>query len=747
MFVLKFIFLLFIATATQFSWAIDSSALLPPDQAFKLTSTVVSENRIVLNWDIQSGYYLYQDKIKVRSKTASINIADLDMPQGKTKQDEFFGDVSIYRNQVQVPLRLARQGASQQLELLVQHQGCADIGVCYPPQKQTLQFTLPKIAASTHSLQKVSADPLTSLFDKAKGLGLGIFQDELLPADQAFQFFATVIDESKVKVSWLIADKYYLYREKFAFQLQQSPGVGIGIFNIPRGKRTYDEAFGDVEIFYQEVEFVLPLLRNTPGPQAINLLAKFQGCADIGVCYPPMEKTVSLELPALTSGINTTTIKPGVQLSEQDQIIKALHHGTLWLTLLSFLGFGLLLSATPCVFPMIPILSGIIVGHGKKITTTKAFMLSLSYVLASALMYTIFGVLAALFGGNLQVIFQEPWIIATFSGVFVLLSLSMFGFYQLELPKSIQARLHNSSNAHRDGSMISAAIMGGLSSLIVGPCVAAPLAAALIYIGQTGDALLGGSALFMMGLGMGIPLLLVGTSAGKLLPKAGVWMNATKSVFGVIMLAVAVWMLQRILPEAVTMFLWAMLLIIPAVYMRAIDPLPEEASGWSRLWKGSGLVMMVYGCTLIIGLSLGNSNPLRPLAGLGLASQQANQEEVHFQRISSVSELEQTLKHASVTQQWVMLDFYADWCISCKEMETYTFTDPRVKQQLSNVILVQADVTANNAADQALLKRFQLIGPPGIIFFDDQQQQRPELRVIGYKNADTFLNQIKQVGT
>jgi thiol:disulfide interchange protein DsbD len=350
-----------------------------------------------------------------------------------------------------------------------------------------------------------------------------------------------------------------------------------------------------------------------------------------------------------------------------------------------------------------------------------------------------------LFGENLQTLSQQPWIIGLFSLIFVVLSLSMFGFYNLQLPTSIQTKLHNSSVRHQDGSLWGAAIMGALSSLIVGPCVAAPLAGALIFIGQTGDAVLGGSALFTLGLGMGVPLLLLGASAGKILPKAGEWMNATKAVFGVIMLAVAVWMLDRVLSPTVTMLLWAMLLVIPSIYLSAIDPLPEHASGWRKLWKGVGLMMLAYGILLLIGLSMGNSNPLKPLQGFGTATVPIAEQSMVFQRVRTVAELDAKVKQASQQGKRVMLDFYADWCVSCKEMEVYTLTDAKVKQALNDFVLLQADVTENSEADKALLDRFQLIGPPAILFFSTDQQEHPEHRVIGYQDTETFLKSLQRV--
>ena len=459
-----------------------------------------------------------------------------------------------------------------------------------------------------------------------------------------------------------------------------------------------------------------------------------------------MTKKIDLELPAAQNITPIADTQPTPALSEQDQIVQSLQHDSLAMTLLSFFGFGLLLSMTPCIFPMIPILSGIIVGHGNRITTARAFFLSLSYVVASAFTYTVFGILAALFGSNLQTTFQQPWIIGLFSAIFVLLSLSMFGFYELELPNSIKTRLHNSSEKHRDGSLWGAAIMGALSSLIVGPCVAAPLAGALIFIGQTGNAVLGGSALFAMGMGMGVPLLLLGASAGKLLPKAGTWLYSTKAVFGVIMLAVAVWMLSRILPPAITILLWAMLLILPAIYLNAIDPLPENSSGWRKLWKGVGLMMLAYGLLLLIGFSMGNNNPLKPLQGFSVNNAQAAEEQgLVFERVASLAALEARIQQASANHQPVMLDFYADWCISCKEMEAYTFTDPKVKQALAGFVLLQADVTKNSDDDKALLAKFNLIGPPAILFFGADNQENTAHRVIGYQDAETFIKTLQQV--
>ncbi|MDD5579236.1 MAG: protein-disulfide reductase DsbD [Methylobacter sp.] len=731
-----FCFLSFFISPPAFT--LDSNNLLPPDQAFKISAKALAADLIEVSWDIAEGYMLYRNNMRFESKTDSVKLSEPVFPEGETRHDELLGDIIHYRKNLKVPIKLLALSENSSIQLLVQYQGCADIGVCYRPQNATLNISLPAAPSV------VKADPVNRLAPAISALKLNLFEDELLPPDQAFQFLASLKDANTLHVNWQIADGYYLYREKIQLELMNAAGTRLGSYAIPRGVPKHDEAFGQVETFHNELSFDVPLIRSNTSAQTITLQAKYQGCADRGVCYPPMSKKFDLELPAVQQIVAApAATQPASVLSEQDQIVRSLQQDSLSMTLLSFFGFGLLLSFTPCIFPMIPILSGIIVGHGHRIGTARAFLLSLSYVIASAATYTVFGILAALFGNNLQTTFQQPWIIGLFSSVFVLLSLSMFGFYHLELPKSLQAKLHNSSERHRDGSLWGAAIMGALSSLIVGPCVAAPLAGALIYIGQTGDAVLGGSALFMMGLGMGVPLLLLGASAGNLLPKAGNWLNSIKAVFGVIMLAVAVWMLSRILPSAITMMLWAMLLILPAIYLSAIDPLHENSSGWRKLWKGVGVMMLGYGLLLLIGFSMGNSNPLKPLQGLSLINTQAAEKGITFERVTSLSELEARIQQATANNQRVMLDFYADWCISCKEMENYTFTNPKVKQALEGFVLLQADVTQNSEDDKALLAKFGLIGPPGVLFFGADNQENQSLRVIGYQDADTFIKTLQ----
>ena len=582
---------------------------------------------------------------------------------------------------------------------------------------------------------------LERLGDRLTGSGAN---DEILPVDQAFQLDTDMPSATDVVLHWRVTDGYYLYRDKIKVELPDAPGVTIGALNLPKGEVKQDEFFGRMEIYKHDFQARAPLSGRAPTTGPVTLMVTYQGCAEAGICYPPVIKRVALDLAGLNDAANpvAAATAPGFNapLPEQDRIAQTLASGRTWITLLSFFGFGLLLAFTPCVFPMVPILSGLIVGQGKDITTARAFLLSLAYVLAMALTYTIAGVCAALFGANLQAAFQNPWMLGSFSALFVLLAMSLFGFYELQVPASLQGKLTDISNRQRGGTLFGAAIMGLLSALIVGPCVAAPLAAALIYIGKTGDAVLGGSALFMLSLGMGAPLLVLGTSAGKLLPRAGAWMNTVKAVFGVLLLGVAVWMLERILPGAITMTLWAALLIVSGVYMGALERLQPDASGWRKFWKGIGLVILLYGALLLVGAGSGGNDVLRPLEGTRLAGASAAVpvKTLGFTRIKSLSDLNDALATASAGGKAVMLDFYADWCVSCKEMEKYTFTDPAVRQMLNERVLLQADVTANDAQDQALLQHFGLIGPPSILFFSPQGRECDTRRVMGFLKPEQF---------
>jgi thiol:disulfide interchange protein DsbD len=740
---LRFLLLLLtILVYPQTGLSVAASDLLPAEQAFPL-SAVLSGDSLRLDWRIAPGYYLYRDKFRISVTTPGVSLGEIHYPKGLMKQDEFFGEMEIYRDTVALTARL--QGATPlpgTISLSVGVQGCADVGVCYPPYKQTLAvptgLTAPPAATSNFNAL-------------LKSLGRRGGTPDLLPAEQAFAFNAEATDTGMLALSWRIADGYYLYRDKIQIALHAATGTPVesGPYLLPHGTVHEDAEFGQVEILRGDVQVRVPLTWPVDG-SALELEARFQGCADRGVCYPPMQQKATLNRPVVSPP------KPAVKVSEQDRIARALGHDSWLVTALSFLGFGLLLSFTPCVFPMIPILSGIIVGHGHRITAYRGFLLSLAYVLASALTYTVFGVLAGLFGQNLQALFQDPRIIVAFSSLFVLLALSMFDLYTLQMPAFIQDRLAGWSQKQGSGTLTGAFIMGGLSALIVGPCVAAPLAGALIYIGQTGDVILGGLALFFLGIGMGVPLLAMGASAGKLLPRAGVWMNAVKSCFGVGLLATAVWLLSRIVPATVSLLLWGLLLIIPAIYLGALDPLPQPAGGWRKFFKGLGVVMLLYGIFLLIGSASNQTDPLAPLASV-VANPAASPEKgstwnkndvsplLPFRPVATVGDLLRELEGASRRNQWVMLDFYADWCVSCKELERYTFTHPGVRKALEEAVLLRADVTGNSEDDQLLLRRFGLIGPPAVLFFGPDKEERKGYRVIGFMEADEFLGHVEMV--
>ncbi len=588
---------------------------------------------------------------------------------------------------------------------------------------------------------------LSSLFSSISNkLGMGADDSGFVPPEKAFIFGSEIEDPYTVKLYWDIREAYYLYSDRFKVVLKDADGIEIKEIVIPKGKEKFDENFGLMDVHYKDVAIELWLTRTNKNPTTIKLEITSQGCAEAGFCYPPIKQIIEIELPKAGAEPQRNQAEPSSAsyMTEQDRYAQSLASDSITLTLLSFFGLGLLLAFTPCVFPMIPILSSIIAGQGDNITSRRAFSLSLVYVMAMAVTYTIAGVLAGLFGANLQAAFQNPWILGSFSALFVLLSLSMFGFYELQLPNKWQSKLTETSNKQQGGKITGVAIMGVLSALIVGPCVAAPLAGALIYIGQTGDAVLGGSALFALSLGMGAPLLVIGTSAGKLLPKAGPWMDAIKAVFGVMLLGVAIWLLERIIPGPVALALWASLFLVSAIYLGALEQLKPEATGWARLWKGLGIILLVYGTVLIVGASSGANDMLRPLTNMG-ASQANNIEnkKLQFQTIKGLEGLEKILDQAEQQNRYVMLDFYADWCISCKEMEVKTFSDSKVQQALSDVILIKADVTDNDDIDQELMQKFGLFGPPSILFFTPEKEELSQFRLMGFLDARAFETHIR----
>ena len=596
-----------------------------------------------------------------------------------------------------------------------------------------------------------SANTFSDSIDNIFGKLTGAKHPEFLDPEEAFIVSAKAVSENVIKVQWQIADGYYLYKDKFQFSLQ---GNDLTITNVklPEGKLKNDPDFGSVWVNYHDVDALLTIQRKEDAASTAELLVNYQGCKEDVLCYPPISKTLPINLIA-SAVAETTTGADGSaalksktrQFSEQDVITEHLSDDSVLKNILIFFGFGLLLALTPCVFPMIPILSGIIIGQGSNMTSLRSFYISLTYVIAMASTYAVLGVIAGSFGLNLQAASQNIWVITAFSAVFVFLAFSMFGFYELQLPSSWHSK-HSHASGKLGGTLPGVAVMGVLSAIIVGPCIAPPLAGALLYISQTSDAVLGGMVLFAMGMGMGVPLIVIGTSEGKLLPKTGVWMESIKHIFGVLMLGVAVWFMERVLPGSLALALWSLLFIVTAIYMGALDR-SERQSRWQGLWRGLGLAMLAYGLILMVGAASGGNNMFEPLQGL-LNKDQAGDvrsSTLSFQTIKGVDGLQSVLDQATNEDKYVMLDFYADWCITCKEMEHEAFSDSRVHQMLSNVILLQADVTENDELDKALLKKFSLYGPPAILFFNKEGVEEKSHRLVGFLKTEDFLKHVNEV--
>lgn len=585
--------------------------------------------------------------------------------------------------------------------------------------------------------------------------------DDFLPPEQAFVLKAELRDAQTVALRWSMPPGYHLYRERLSFT-----GPGVAQPQLPDGKRKFDENFGkEMETYYGTLELQVPVSGKAP----FDLTVGYQGCADAGLCYPPVALTYTINptVPgvlaaktALDAPATTATAAPAASVApaasptpaaaEDDTSLaqRTLQSGSAWRIGGAFLVFGLLLSFTPCVLPMVPILSSIIVGEGS-VTRKRGLLLAGAYSIGMALVYTALGVAAGLAGEGLAGALQKPWVLLTFGALLFALALSMFDVYQLQLPSALQSRLTESSGRQSGGKMIGVFVMGALSALIVGPCVAGPLAGALLYISQTGNAVTGGWALFSMATGMSVPLLLTGLSAGSLLPRAGAWMNNVKKVFGLLLIAVAIWMISPVLPVTANMALWGAFAILCAVFLRIGDSLPQGAGIGAYAGKALGVVMLLGGLFELVGAASSGTDVLQPLAHLraggtagGAASAQAAAHEgPRFTRIRTVEELDKML--ASTTKP-VMLDFYADWCVACKEMERMTFSEGRVAAAMQDMQLLQVDVTANNADDRALMKRFQLFGPPGIIMFDARGKEVPQARVIGFMPPESFVRQLQR---
>ena len=562
-------------------------------------------------------------------------------------------------------------------------------------------------------------------------------QQDFLDPDDAFKT-EIIKDNEKIVFKLNLGKDIYLYDDKLQVFITKPSKIDITEeVNIPEPIK-YEEFI--VHFDNQSIEVPLSLIKEKVGNESTELSFKFQGCSKKGLCYAPMSKKYQLD--ASTKAVNQDIKKEVIsqsntqntssvasELNETDTIANTLKTGNMLLVLATFFGFGLLLSLTPCVFPMIPILSSIIVGasQNEKMTASKGFLLSLVYVLSMAMAYTLAGVVAGLFGANLQVALQNPYVLSVFAAIFVALAFSMFGYFKIELPQSLQNKINKTTDGKEKQGILGIAIMGFLSALIVGPCVAPPLAGALVYIGQTGDAVLGGLALFVLSIGMGMPLLLIGLGAGKFMPKPGGWMDSVSKVFGIVMLAIAVWMLDRVLDASIVMFLWSLLFLGAAIYLNIYKHILSQLIT---------LVIFLYGVSLFFGTLSGATNPLKPfdkfVSGTALVQTKA----LKFSYVKNIKELDAAIQASSKP---VMLDFYADWCVACKELEGITFVDPTVIKKLEGFTLLKADVTANNDDDKALQKKYGIVGPPGLIFWDTNNKEITASKIVGYKNPKDFL--------
>jgi len=807
--------------------AVDPDDLLPVDQAFPLTVSAPSPDRIEVRWRVAEGYYLYRHRMGAEPADAGfVASGPLRLPAGKRYTDEFFGEVETYRQRVTGTLPGRAADGARTAAIRVKFQGCADIGVCYPPQTRTVRVALP---GAGRGVAAEAAPTGGRVFGGAAGGGANLLgSGEALPPEQAFRVEAIAGDGNTVLLRMTPARGYYLYRDRTSVALDAGPGVSASLppaVRWPKGTAHRDEYFGDTVVYFEQVELAVPVRRAHPRPVEGRLTVGFQGCQDEGICYPPMTRTLAVALPAgvvtgavgggasdspspptplpqagegstaragesgaqsvggadtsngsLASGAgagsggagssadagiggsgagNNTRLtadgagSPGAagvagagdaELAEDSRLAAGLEGAGRWWVLAGFLGAGLLLAFTPCVLPMIPILSGLIAGasarHGGRLGTRRALALSSVYVLASALVFTAAGVVAGLVGANLQVAFQTPWVIVAFAGLFVALALAMFGLYELQLPASLRARLGELADRQRGGSWAGVAAMGALSALIVGPCVAPPLAAAVLYIGQTRDPVFGGMALFLLAIGMGLPLLAFGVAAGRGLPHSGPWMIGVQRVFGFVFIGLAIWMLSRILPGPAALALWGLLALAVAAWTLGFAR--PEASPRARLAAHfAALLLAVAGAAQLFGAMAGGDDPLRPLANITGAPAA----KLEFRMIKSAADLEREVAAAQAAGRPLLFDFYADWCVSCKEMDKYTFSEPAVQSALAGFVLLKADVTANDAVDQELMRAHGIIGPPATLFFVDGAERRA-LRLVGFEPAAPFAERV-----
>jgi len=558
------------------------------------------------------------------------------------------------------------------------------------------------------------------------------------PASAVFQIHVKAYDPNTLLLTWDIKPGFFLYRDRIRIAASHNELIDLADIKLPAAQTKTNHLNETILIYRKYLKLPISLVALHPGETIINI--HDQGCADEGFCYPPETHAIKLSINPNLALTHAELIAPPPILPQKTATSSSAFTQHHWpITLLIFLGLGLLLSFTPCVLPMIPVLSGILVGHGKNLSTRKAFLLSLTYVLSMSLTYAAIGAAVTLMGENFQVLLQTPWVIGLFSLLFVILALSMFGFYDLKLPQSWQAKFANVSYHQATGHYLGAAAMGCLSTLILSPCVTAPLIGALAYIAQTGNIVLGTASLFCLGLGMGLPLLLVGASLGRWLPHAGNWMNTVKSIFGIMLLGIAIYLISRVISPFISMLLWSSLLVFSGITLGAFH---RARSHLSRLRRGVGIMLLAYGLLILFGASHGNTNPLKPL--IFSHSHTTTRTQAHV--LTTLEATEQALQQAAKQHQFVMLDFYADWCTACKSLEANTLRNPKIQEALKNIVLLKLDLTANNHESRALMHKFNVVAPPTFVFFDSGQEH-PELRLVGDISASALQKNLQALKT
>jgi len=725
-----------------------NASLLPANEAFQLNAQIV-EDKVELTWSIASGYFVVKESIEI-STAESNQLGASIFPQAIPTVDAFLGNINIYRGEQSVVLPISSENTSD-LTLSVVFDGCADLGICYPPITKNITLSTPiktqvQVVSEAPALDSsATAEPSTQVSLLQAG--------GPLPADEAFNLDVIAIDERTLNVRWLVHKDYYLYKDKISISVE---GASIANIAYPDATLKNDEFFGQVSIYDRPIEVLLSLANISSGK--VTLSIEYQGCWKGGVCYPPQQANYSISLPG--SERNNVAVDPESdieapanslpaafeQMNNEELTAQELFQkGGLALFIGAFLA-GLALSYTPCIYPMVPILSGIIVGQKDSPSTLKAVLMSLAFVLSMSIAYGLIGATAGYFGAgvNIQAILQTPWVLVLFGLIFIFLAFSMFGYYDIQLPKKLQSKITQISNKQNGGSFIGVAIMGFLSALIIGPCVTPFLATALSYVIADGSATKGAIGLFAMGLGMGVPLIIICGWGINALPKSGLWMETVKHVFGVLMLAVALYLLDRIISPFASLALWASLLTIAPIALGAITPLDKQSSSWRRIFKAVNLIVLGYGILLWLLVARGGGDMHQPLADWDYNANNQTVQSIDFELLQSEEQLDRLIANTQGSDNLIVLKFYADWCVSCKTLERKVFSDREVIKNLDNALALTANVTDNTEANKSLLARFDIAGPPAILFFKNGKEARSQ-RIIGEISAKDFLKRLKSI--